>query len=224
MAKHHRLSGTLFALLASLSGAAISTAFSTVAQAAPVPAAQRIPVDIRRTTFVVRSIDTSLPFYRDALGLTQVYDQLIGAGTDANGKPTPATIRLVLLRANDDYVGLLGLMERLDTTPPPRRELRKAQAGETIIVINVGDLEQRFPRVAATAGVTVAETPHLVQYPAPGGGKIDVMFSSVWDPDGNYIELNHLLGTPAGQTAPAQPAQIQPAPTVPATAATSNRH
>ena len=31
-------------------------------------------------------------------------------GTDANGKPTPATIRLVLLRANDDYVGLLGLM------------------------------------------------------------------------------------------------------------------
>jgi catechol 2,3-dioxygenase-like lactoylglutathione lyase family enzyme len=218
MAKHQRLSGTLFAMLASLSGAVISTAFSTVVQAAPVPEAQRIPVDIRRTTFVVRSIDTSLPFYRDALGLTQVYDQLIGAGTDANGKPTPATIRLVLLRANDDYVGLLGLMERLDTTPPPRRELRKAQAGETIIVINVGDLEQRFPKVAATPGITVAETPHLVQYPAPGGGKIDVMFSSVWDPDGNYIELNHLLGTPAGQAAPAQAA-----PTASATAATPNR-
>ena len=218
MAKHHRLSGTLLALLASLSGAVISTVLSTVVQAAPVPEAQRIPVDIRRTTFVVRSIDTSLPFYRDALGLTQVYDQLIGAGTDANGKPTPATIRLVLLRANDDYVGLLGLMERLDTTPPPRRELRKAQAGETIIVINVGDLEQRFPKVAATPDITVAETPHLVQYPAPGGGKIDVMFSSVWDPDGNYIELNHLLGTPAGQAAPAQAA-----PTAPATAATPNR-
>jgi hypothetical protein len=44
------------------------------------------------------------------------------------------------------------------------------------------------------------------------------MFSSVWDPDGNYIELNHLLGTPAGQTAPAQAA-----PTAPATPATPNR-
>ena len=219
MATLHRLSGTLFALLASLSGAVLST----VTHAAPVPEAQRIPVDIRRTTFVVRSIDASLPFYRDALGLTQVYDQLIGAGTAADGTPTPATIRLVLLRANDDYVGLLGLMQRLDSTPPPRRELRKAQAGETIIVINVRDLEQRFPKVAATPGVTVAESPHLVQYPAPGGGKIDVMFSSVWDPDGNYIELNHLLGTPAGQTAPAQPAQIPPAPTASAPAATPDR-
>ena len=168
------------------------------ASAAPVPADQRIPVDLRRTTFVVRDIDASLPFYRDALGLTQVYDQLIGAGTDANGRPTPATIRLVLLRANDDYVGLLGLMQRLDVPPPPRRELHKAQAGETIIVINVKDLETRFPKVAATPGVTVAEAPHPVSYPAPGGGKIDVIFSAVWDPDGNYIELNHLLGTPAG--------------------------
>lgn len=207
----HRVPGTLVALLVSLYG----TFAGPAAQAAPVPEAQRIPVDIRRTTFVVRSIDASLPFYRDALGLTQVYDQLIGAGTDAAGKPTPATIRLVLLRANDDFVGLLGLMERLDTTPPPRRELRKAQAGETIIVVNVRDLEQRFPKVAATPGVTVAEAPHLVSYPSPGGGKIDVMFSSVWDPDGNYIELNHLLGTPAGVApgAPGAPTAAVPAPT-----------
>jgi len=212
MVVHHRLVVALLALLAGLSGPLASPS----ANASPVPEAQRIPVDVRRTTYVVRSIDASLPFYRDALGLTQVYDQLIGAGTDANGKPTPATIRLVLLRANDDYVGMLGLMQRLDTTPPPRRELRKAQAGETIIVVNVRDLEQRFPKVAATPGVTVAEAPHLVQYPAPGGGKIDVMFSAVWDPDGNYIELNHLLGTPAGQAAPTQtPPQPAPAPSTP---------
>ena len=172
-----------------------------------MPDSERIPVDIRRTTFVVRDLDASLPFYRDALGLRQVYDQLIGAGTDAAGKPTPATIRLVLLRANDDYVGLLGLMQRLDTPPPPRRELRKAQAGETIMVINVKDLERRFPKVAATPGVTVAEAPHPVSYPAPGGGRIDVIFSAVWDPDGNYIELNHLLGTPAGRESAPAPAK-----------------
>lgn len=224
MAMLHRVPGTLFALQLGLAGLLASP----VVHAAPVPEAQRIPVDIRRTTFVVRSIDASLPFYRDALGLTQVYDQLIGAGTDANGKPTPATIRLVLLRANDDFVGLLGLMERLDTMPPPRRELRKAQAGETIIVVNVRDLEQRFPKVAATPGVTVAEAPHLVQYPAPGGGKIDVMFSSVWDPDGNYIELNHLLGTAAGVAPPAAPGPAAtPTPTpaaAPAPTATPHRN
>ena len=56
-----------------------------------MPEAQRIPVDLRRTTLVVRDIDRSLPLYRDALGLTVIYDQVIGG-----------TTRLVLLRANDD--------------------------------------------------------------------------------------------------------------------------
>lgn len=197
MVRANRLSSSLQALLLGLALPLVAP----IGLAAPVPDSERIPVDIRRTTFVVRDLDASLPFYRDALGLRQVYDQLIGAGVDAAGKPTPATIRLVLLRANDDYVGLLGLMQRLDTPPPPRRELRKALAGETIMVINVKDLEQRFPKVAGTPGVTVAEAPHPVSYPAPGGGKIDVIFSAVWDPDGNYIELNHLLGTPAGRDA-----------------------
>ena len=55
------------------------------ARAAPVPEAERIPVDIRRTTLVVRDIDKSLPLYRDALGLKVIYDEQLGAGVDADG-------------------------------------------------------------------------------------------------------------------------------------------
>jgi len=53
--------------------------------AEPVPISERGPVDIRRTTFVVRDIEKSLPLYRDALGLKVINDQLIGGGTDADG-------------------------------------------------------------------------------------------------------------------------------------------
>jgi hypothetical protein len=53
--------------------------------AEPVSISERGPVDIRRTTFVVRDIEKSLPLYRDALGLKVIYDQLIGGGTDAAG-------------------------------------------------------------------------------------------------------------------------------------------
>lgn len=174
-----------------------------VVRAAPVPEAERTPVDLRRTTLVVRDIEASLPLYRDALGLKVIYDEKIGAGKDASGKSTPATVRLVLLRANDDFIGALGLMQRLaPATPPPPPVFQKAQVGDAILVINVADLDTRFERIRATPGVKVSEEPKLIEYPAPSGKKrIPVLMSAVWDADGNYVELNKLLGTPAGVAA-----------------------
>jgi catechol 2,3-dioxygenase-like lactoylglutathione lyase family enzyme len=179
--------------------AAIAAIAAAGSRAAPVPESERIPVDVRRTTLVVRDIEKSLPLYRDALGLKVIYDQEIGPGPDAQGRPQPPAVRLVLLRANDDFVGVLGLMQRLQGGPAPPPEFRKAQAGESILVINVADLDLRFPRVRATPHVKVAEEPQRIEYPAPGGqGTIPVLFSAIWDADGNFIELNKILGTPAG--------------------------
>ena len=158
------------------------------AAAAPVPEGERIPVDLRRTTLVVRDIDRSLPLYRDALGLKVIYDQVIGG-----------TTRLVLLRANDDFIGVLGLMQRLNLTEPtPEPVFRKAQPGGLILVFNLQDLETRLERIRATPHVTVAEAPRRIDYPGPGGSAIPVLFSAVWDADGNFIELNKILGKPAG--------------------------
>jgi len=168
--------------------------------AAPVPEAERIPVDLRRTTLVVRDIDRSLPLYRDGLGLKVIYDQLIGGGPQPDGRTSPPTVRLVLLRANDDFIGVLGLMQRLNLEQaPPPPELRRAGPGGLILVFNIQDLETRFARIETTPFVTVAEKPRRIDYPAAGGGTIPVLFSAVWDADGNFIELNRLLGTPAGR-------------------------
>ncbi|MFZ9479652.1 MAG: hypothetical protein ACO29T_12170, partial [Steroidobacteraceae bacterium] len=48
---------------------ALAWASSGSTFAAPVPEAERIPVDLRRTTLVVRDIEKSIPLYRDALGM-----------------------------------------------------------------------------------------------------------------------------------------------------------
>jgi catechol 2,3-dioxygenase-like lactoylglutathione lyase family enzyme len=173
---------------------------SVPAPAKPVPELERTPVDLRRTTLLVRDIDKSLPLYRDALGFKVIYDELIGGGTDANGKITPPTIRLVLLRANDDFIGVLGLMQRLNLeTPPPPPVFERAKVGGVILVINSTDLDTRFAKIKATPNVKVATEPAPVEYPAPGGGKIPVLFSAVWDADGYFIEINKILGKPAGQ-------------------------
>lgn len=168
-------------------------------QAAPVPETERIPVDLRRTTLVVRDLERSLPLYRDALGLKVIYDQILR--DESRGKPGVPVTRLVLLRANDDFVGVLGLMQRLNLTEPaPPPIFRRAAPGEIILVFNVQDLESRFERLQATPDVRIAEAPRRIDYPGPGGTTIPVLFSAVWDADGHFVELNRLLGTPAGVT------------------------
>jgi catechol 2,3-dioxygenase-like lactoylglutathione lyase family enzyme len=186
--------------VALLAGTAVLTA-----RGEPVPEAERIPVDVRRTTLIVRDVDRSLAFYRDALGLKLVYDQMIvrpGRTEDPPG--TERKMRLALLRANDSFVGVVGLLEyESPRLPEPPVVQARPGIGEVILVINAQDLDQRFERVRSTPGVHVASEPQLTQYPSPDGkGTIPVRVSAVWDPDGYFIELNQLLGDAAG-TAPA---------------------
>jgi catechol 2,3-dioxygenase-like lactoylglutathione lyase family enzyme len=172
--------------------------FTSVLHAEPVPEGERIPVDLRRTTLVVRDIDASLPLYRDGLGLKVIYDQLIGGGTDADGKKREPTIRLVLLRANDTFIGALGLMQRLDIDPQPAPTFERAMPGDAILVFNSKDLDTRWPSIKALPGVRVHTEPNRVEYPGPNGSTIPVLFTAVFDPDGNFIEINKLLGEAAG--------------------------
>jgi catechol 2,3-dioxygenase-like lactoylglutathione lyase family enzyme len=184
--------------------AAILLAALTSVRADPVPDDDRIPVDVRRTTLIVRDVDRSLAFYRDALGLRVVYDQVIvrpGRPEDPPG--TERKMRLALLRANDSFVGVVGLLEYTSPRlPDPPDEAKRPGIGQVILVINAKDLDQRFERVRGTPGVRVASEPQLTEYPSPDGtGTIAVRVSAVWDPDGYFIELNQLLGQAAG-TAP----------------------
>jgi catechol 2,3-dioxygenase-like lactoylglutathione lyase family enzyme len=194
---------------AALLSAGLAVGISATVFAEPVPENERVPIDVRRTTLVVRDIDKSLPLYRDALGLKVVYDQKIGGSVEKDGTVKPPTVRLVLLRANDTFIGVLGLMQRLNvTTPIAAAENKKPQAGQMIMVINAKDLEERFPKIAKVPGVTVATAPERIDYPAAGGGVIPVLFSAVYDPDGFFIEINKLMGTAAGTEAPKPAASI----------------
>lgn len=167
--------------------------------AAPVPETERGPVDVRRTTLLVRDIDQSLRLYRDALGLTVVYDEEMGAGTDENGNEKQPSSRLVLLRANDDFIGAIGLYERYDDPEPRPVKNERPVAGDPILVINAKDLQERFDRIRQAPGVTVDTEPELREYPSPEGGTIPVMFSAIYDADGFFIEINNILGKPAGR-------------------------
>jgi catechol 2,3-dioxygenase-like lactoylglutathione lyase family enzyme len=180
---------------------AVITIVPGAARAAPVAESELGPVDVRRTTLVVRNVDRALTFYRDALGLTVVYDQeIVRPPQPDDVTKTERRMRLALLRANDDFIGVIGLLEY--TAPrmaEPSGEPQRPGIGDVILVINAADLDQRFEKVRTTPGVRIATEPFLTSYPSPDGkGTIPVRVSAVWDPDGYFVELNQLLGTAAG--------------------------
>jgi catechol 2,3-dioxygenase-like lactoylglutathione lyase family enzyme len=137
-----------------------------------VPEDQRGPVDVRRTTLIVRDIDRSLPFWRDALGLTVVYDEVIerpGRPEDPPG--TTRSMRLVLMRANDTFVGAVGLLEYLSPRrPDPGMGEDRAGIGDFIMVVNAADLDTRWARVKAVPGVKVVSEPERIEYPGRAAG------------------------------------------------------
>ena len=166
------------------------------AHAAPVAEEDRVPIDLRRTTLVVRDIDASLAFYRDALGLEVIYDNVIRTPRDAaDDDSADRSLRLVFLRANDDYVGIVGLLEyRKPVKPAPHQGAEPFSTGSIVLLFNSSALDTAFAQARAVPGVRVLSEPSLTQYPSyDGTGTISVNVSVLTDPDGFVVELNQLM-------------------------------
>ena len=100
----------------------------------------------------------------------------------------------MLLRANDNYVGVLGLLQYFK---PVKETLALAgtafMEGTVVMVFNLEDLTGSFERATAVPGVVVLDEPAPVSYPSyDGEGTIEVLVSSLQDPDGFTVELNQL--------------------------------
>jgi catechol 2,3-dioxygenase-like lactoylglutathione lyase family enzyme len=163
--------------------------------AAPVPEDERIPLDLRRTTLVVRDIDRSLALYRDALGMKVSYDSHIRTPRDAaSDEAAERALRLAFMQANDDFVGVLGLLQYIKPAKEQPVSDLAFEPGTIVLVFNVKDLDQRWEAVVNTPGVEVLNEPEKTSYPSyDGKGTIPVMVSVIRDPDGFIIELNQLL-------------------------------
>ncbi len=168
----------------------------TAATAAPVADDERVPLDLRRTTLVVNNIENSLALYRDALGMEVIYDNAIRTPRDAkNDEEAERVSRLVFLRANDDYIGILGLLEYQKPRRSQPIRIAPFQPGTVVLLFNAEDLDERFAAARAVRGVRVLSEPTETRYPSyDGKGFIPVTVSVLQDPDGFTIELNELRG------------------------------
>lgn len=158
--------------------------------------ASRLPTDMRRATIIVRDMEASLKLYRDVVGLQVNYDTVVETSGVALPAGTPgAKARLVLLNANDPFVGWIGLMQWTDPAlPDPGPYPKRMGPGGVVIVMNTDDVEGRCAAAKKIPGVTFTAEARLQVYPGRNGGPpIRVMGCNFFDPDGILIEMNQIL-------------------------------
>ena len=165
-----------------------------VAPGIAVPA-ERLPTDVRRTTLIVRDMEASLKLYRDVVGMKVNYDTVVEtSGVALPAGPPGAKARLVLLNANDGWVGWIGLMQWIEPKLPAVPYPTRMGPGGVVIVMNTDDVEGRCKAAKSVPGVTFTAEPRLQVYPGRNGGPdIRVMGCNFFDPDGILIEMNQIL-------------------------------
>ena len=151
---------------------------------------------VKRTTLIVRDADRSLAFYRDVLGLTVWYDDEIVLGgvtlpVGARGDRT----RLVIMRADDPLVGMIGLLQF--TAPPlpaPAAERRTLGIGDVVFVMQTDDVHAVHARLVQW-GARVQAPPHAFEVRGADGAPLRMTTVSFWDPDGYFFEISQRHAT-----------------------------
>jgi catechol 2,3-dioxygenase-like lactoylglutathione lyase family enzyme len=188
---------TLPLLALAAAGCAHAQTGQTAKPTAPGVAAptERVPTDVRRTTLIVRDMEASLKLYRDVVGMKVNYDTVVEtSGVALPAGPPGAKARLVLLNANDAWVGWIGLMQWIEPKLPAAPYPTRMSPGGVVIVMNTDDVEGRCKAAKTVPGVTFTAEPRLQVYPGRNGGPdIRVMGCNFFDPDGVLIEMNQIL-------------------------------
>ncbi len=161
------------------------------------PAAEPEPLTLRRQTLIVRDIERSLMLYRDAIGMEIIYDNIIRRPHRSEDREQE--IRLVFLKATDDFIGVLGLVDYEHGEPqhpvhakPVRKE--GFTPGNSVLLFNTTELDERWPKIEAVEGVEVISGPTYTEYPSyDGTSTIRVNVTRFYDADGFLVEFNQPL-------------------------------
>ncbi|MDX1482572.1 MAG: VOC family protein [Woeseiaceae bacterium] len=149
---------------------------------------------VKRTTLIVRDIDTSRRWYEEVLGLEVWMDTevtLTGMGMAA-GKEGDVT-RLIILKCEDPVIGMIGLLQWIDPPLPAPEEIpRSVTYGNPIFVVASDDVAGVY-RQATARGSRVHMAPKEWSIRGQNGRNKHFLGISLFDPDGYFYEINQLL-------------------------------
>lgn len=154
-----------------------------------------MPDIIKRTTLLVRDAEKAAQWYETVLGMTRWMDTPFTlSGTQlAAGKKGDKT-RLVIMQAEHDAIGMIGLLQWVD---PPREDApdelpSEIGFGAPVFVVAAEDCRATVER-AREAGSRVHSEPRDWSVTGADGKVKDMVGASFWDLDGYFFEVNQVV-------------------------------
>ena len=151
---------------------------------------------IRRTSFVVCDAEAIADFYQEVFGWERFYDN--ETPVDARFPPCApdaALAHIVILKADDPYIGMIGFMEYVGFKPDnaTHKDKTKLGIGDPILVIEAKDIDKAYARAKASDARLVTKPIKWTVKDYSGEGLIHLCTFSFFDPNGIYVEVNTRL-------------------------------
>lgn len=156
-------------------------------------AADTVANIVKRTTLLVRDMAASKRWYEHVLGMTVWMDTefvLSGQGLAA-GKAGDRT-HLVIMRAKDPRIGMIGLLQWIDPPKPSPEPPTAVDYGMPVFVVESRDAHE-VARRARELGTRVHAEPRPWSTRGAGGELRHLVGTSVFDPDGHFFECNQVV-------------------------------
>ena len=150
---------------------------------------------VKRTTLMVRDAERAARWYEGVLGMTRWMDvPFTLSGTQlAAGKKGDKT-RLVIMQAEHDTIGMIGLLQWVD---PVREDVpdelpTEIAFGVPVFVVAAEDARATVDR-AREAGSRIHSEPRDWSVAGADGKVKDMVGASFWDLDGYFFEVNQVV-------------------------------
>lgn len=146
---------------------------------------------VKRTTLMVRDADRAARWYEQVFGMTRAMDTpFILSGEQLAAGAKGDRLRLVIMRAEHDQIGMIGLMEWIEPRQDaPAEPPTRIGWGQPVFVVAADDCRATVER-ARLAGGRVHCEPREWTVTGFGGVEQQMIGASFFDPDGYFFEVN----------------------------------
>ena len=153
----------------------------------------RIRSIVKRTTLIVRDMAVSRRWYEHVLGMTVWLDiEYVLSGEGIAAGSAGDRTHLVIMRAEDEKIGMIGLLQWLDPPWPAPAVPTAVQYGSPVFVVETDDAEV-LARRAGELGTRIHTRLRRFTVTGAGGVMRHLLGTALFDPDGHFFECNQVL-------------------------------